>query len=297
MKKSKNIITVLNNLPEAKPSPLFKVRLYFKLLRTINSQHVSFFLASRILFPAKALGAFFLIMLVTMSSATTLYAYYNPNITSESPLYVVKTSIENIQKVAAFTPEQKVSVFSNLAQRRAKEAEIFAEKNGTVDTKLIEEIKLNNTEAFKHVKSIPDKNEQKKSKEIITSSSTKQTESLKKVKEISISKATEESKDVVIELEDKNAIFLSAPTEMDHISVRDEMLLEKNAEGYGLVESNDGIVVSGFLPDDEDITTEDEIITESPDLKLLNDVLVETESLSDEKNVDQLLEEEAIIIN
>jgi hypothetical protein len=293
IKSQQQLEEILSNGKPIMPSLLFKYRLYFRLTRAINNERVSYFDAYKILAP-KAFFSLLLMLLFATSGVTTLYAYYNPNIIKGDPLYGLKRVAEETQKFIAFTPEQKVDLFSTLATRRAKEAETLALRNGTIEPGVIQEITDNNNVAIFNAKSLADGESKTKSSSKIQQSSSEQTISLKKVKEVGVNKAKENTNTngSYVDLDSANTIFLSAPITMDHISVRDSMKLESNSDHFGLVEKdNEKVVISGFLPEDEDITTEEEVVSEDPDLQLLDDVISKTESLSDSKNVDTLLQE------
>lgn len=285
---------------EVKPSFGYKMKMNFRIMRAINQNKLSYFSGYRILVP-HAVSVLSVFLVLMTSSITTLYAYNNPYITTGNPLYALKTGAESVEKMLTFSPEGKAEVFSKLANRRAEEAMIIAESTGSINADVIQEVKLNNSQAITHAKTISKEQNKAKTKDNLVTSSNQQKENLNKVKDIALNKAKDDQnvKKDVLSLEAKSAIFLSAPVSMDNISVRDQMIISANNKGnFGLVDENDEtLVISGFMPEDDDILTEDEIMGDSEDIKLVNTTLEEVEYIADKDKLDTLLEDETMFIN
>jgi hypothetical protein len=65
-------------------------------------------------------------------SATGVYAYTSDDVLPDTPLYTVRQGIEQVEQVAAVTPEQKTAVQLKMLQRRFHEQEVIAAKHKTV---------------------------------------------------------------------------------------------------------------------------------------------------------------------
>jgi len=282
-----------------KPSLMFRLKMHFRIIHTINKRNISYFSGFRLLIP-KTVSI--VLLLIMSSSITTMYAYNNPNITTGNPLYSLKTGVESIEKIIAFSPEKKAQIFTKLADRRSEEAIIIAEKTGTVNTDVIEEMKSNNNQALTHTKTIIVPYEKEIIKASLITSSNLQKENLEKVKVIAVNKAKEDQQieEDLFSLEEKNPIFLSAPVSMENVSIRDEMLIEEgvDAKEYGIVLENDeSLVISGFLPADNSLMTEEEFIEEMPDIELVDSALEEIKEISTKESLDRMLEAEEMFIN
>lgn len=83
---------------------------------------------------------------VLIFGMTSSYAYFSPNVNSESSLYFLKRSVESVEYSLAFSEENKIEKLVKFTYKREKEIEVLAGK-GIKDVYAIKQIEKNIAEA------------------------------------------------------------------------------------------------------------------------------------------------------
>lgn len=114
------------------PKANFKEALWKKLDSAWNAQHLPadpWYQTHWFRFSSALAG----VVLVVSSVTTGAYAYVNPEVTSGTPLYVVKQALEKIEESFQITPQAQAKFYLKKVQRRDAEKIILQIKNKRLD--------------------------------------------------------------------------------------------------------------------------------------------------------------------
>lgn len=124
-------------LSSFRPSVSFKENTYNRLLKKMSPQKSWSFNFHRWISVGTASLAVFLCL-----GVTTGYAYFSPNVNSESNLYFLKKSVENVEYNLAFSEEDKIKTLVKFNEKRKEEIAVLAQE-GIEDKIAIKEIEGN----------------------------------------------------------------------------------------------------------------------------------------------------------
>jgi len=83
-------------------------------------------------------------LVLSLGLGTSAYAYTSDDVTPDSPLYAVRTTLEDVEEAVARTPARKQAVQLKLIQRRLHEIQVIEERaprlKEKVETKLLERV-------------------------------------------------------------------------------------------------------------------------------------------------------------
>ncbi len=124
-------------LSSFRPSVSFKENTYNGLLKKMSPEKSWKFDFQRwISVGTASLG------MVLFLGVTTGYAYFSPNVNSESNLYFLKKSVENVEYNLAFSEEEKIKTLVKFNEKRKEEIAVLAQE-GIEDKIAIKEIEGN----------------------------------------------------------------------------------------------------------------------------------------------------------
>lgn len=124
-------------LSSFRPSVSFKENTYNGLLKKMSPEKSWRFDFQRwISVGTASLGVFLCL------GVTTGYAYFSPNVNSESNLYFLKKSVENVEYNLAFSEEEKIKTLVKFNEKRKEEIAVLAQE-GIEDKIAIKEIEGN----------------------------------------------------------------------------------------------------------------------------------------------------------
>ncbi len=124
-------------LSSFRPSVSFKENTYNGLLKKMSPEKSWSFSFPRWVSAGTATLVVFLSF-----GITTGYAYFSPNVNSESNLYFLKKSVENVEYNLAFSEEDKIKTLVKFNEKRKEEIAVLAQE-GVEDRVAIKEIEGN----------------------------------------------------------------------------------------------------------------------------------------------------------
>lgn len=267
----------LSHFPTVKPRWWFRVRMNYVMWKAIRKEQLSGFGIIRSLIP-RLVTAMVMIAVVTLSSATTLYAYYSSDVTATSPLYGLRRGVERARMAFAWTPEDQVDVYLSLAERRAQEARQMIGR-GILDIETISAVARNTDFAVSTARQLPDREDVQNKVQVASS---RRMETLHTVKTMGVSlKAKENHIDpanLINDPEDK--IYLSAPVEAESNSVVKQSTA-KNWGPYGKITNGNEVTIVGIIPPADSVITEQTIIKQTPGLQAIVEAIQDVEDATD----------------
>ncbi|MBI4835709.1 MAG: hypothetical protein HY817_00455 [Candidatus Abawacabacteria bacterium] len=252
----------MKELSKLRPPFLAKARLRWRLWRhylQLRKEQGSVFLS---LSRAVAFGSL-AVIIASSIGLTTIYAYRSDEVTTFNTLYPVKHTLENWALAITQSPLDKAQMYLELATKRSREAKTQVQQNQKVDPHTLAAITSNNTQALIATKSIEDSKVRKEMEQKIIATSQEQVITLKEVKAASI-KIAAEAREISIEEIAKKDISLGTPD-----------------IGANPQNTNEEIRLND-MP-----TTSETLIAETPELKLVEEVINETKKLTNESPVSE----------
>jgi hypothetical protein len=102
------------------------------------------FITKHVLSFAMQLSASLAALVMSLGLGATAYAYSSDDVTPDSPLYSMRTAVENVEETVAVTPALKRAVQLKMISRRLHEVQVMEAKHpelkAKVETKLLERV-------------------------------------------------------------------------------------------------------------------------------------------------------------